>query len=232
MSPILKCEKLTKRFGENVALNELDLELSPGRIVGLFGKEGSGKTTLLKLAAGLLTPDGGSVLVNGFAPGAGSKRIAAFLPSEEAFDDRASVRDLLRFYGDFYADFDRESAVSAVYGLGMEAKEKLSELSKGSLTKLRVLLTMCRAAKLYLLDDPARGVDTATLSFVLDTVVSRRAEGSCVVISSRAPSDVERIIDDAVFISAGRITLFEDAEKLRAEKGRSVHTLFTEEFKC
>ena len=231
MSPILKCEKLTKRFGDAVAINGLDLAVEPGRIVGLFGAEGSGKTTLLKLVAGLLTPDGGSVLIDGCAPGVESKRAAAYLPAAFGGEERAPVRDLIRYYRDFYADFDCDKALAALDGLGIAQKDKIADLSKGSLKKLRAALTVSRRAKLYLFDDPVGGVDTPTLSYILNAI-SGRPDGSAVVITARSPFDVERIIDDAAFISAGRITLFEDAEKLRADSGKSVNAVFTEGVKC
>ena len=231
MSPILKCEKLTKKYGDTVAVNELDLTVEPGRIVGLFGAEGSGKTTLLKLAAGLLTVDGGSILIDGSTPGVETKRVTAFLPAATDFEDRAPVSDLLRFYRDFYADFDEDKARSTLDDLGIAPKEKIADLSKSSVKKLRVALTMSRRAKLYLFDDPVGGADTAALSFILDAIAGR-PEDSSVIISSRTPSDVERIIDDAAFISAGKITLYNNAESLRAENGKSVHALFTEGCKC
>ena len=232
MMPILECRNLTKKYGETVAINGLDLSVEPGRIVGLFGPEGSGKTTLLKLAMGMLSIDGGEVIIDGKAPGVESKRITAFLPKDEPLDSHTSIRDYLRFYRDFYADFDEESAVSALADIGIEIKDKISDLSKGSLKKLRLSLTLSRKAKLFLLDEPADGVDTATLCFVLNTIVSKRPEDSAVIVTSRNPADIERITEDAAFISSGRITLFGDAEKLRLEKGKSVHALFTEDFKC
>ena len=232
MAPILECKKLTKKFGDSVLIDGLDLSVEPGRIVGLFGPEGSGKTTLLKLAMGLMSIDGGEVLIDGKAPGVETKRNTVFLPKDEPVETHSSVRDYLRFYRDFYDDFDEGSALSALEELGIEAKERVSDLSKGSLKKLRLSLAMSRNAKLFLLDEPADGVDTATLGFIINTIVSKRSEDSTVIITSRNPSEVERIIQDAAFISLGRITLFEDAEKLRVRNGKSVHALFTEEFKC
>ena len=232
MQPILKCEKLTKKYGHTVALNELDLNVEPGRIVGLFGPKDSGKTTLLKLAAGLLTVGSGSVLIDGCAPGVATKRFTAFLPDSEGYEDRAAVKDMTRLFGDFYSDFDREKAVSVLSDLGIDPKDKIAELSKVSVAKFRLALTMCRSAKLYLLDDPVASVDTATMTYVLNTISTGRPEGSSVLIASRNPSEVERIINDAAFISAGKVSLFADAEKLRADTGKSVHALFTEGSEC
>ncbi len=232
MSPILECKNLIKNYGDTPAVNGLDLTVEPGRIVGLFGPKGSGKTTLLKLAAGLLTPNGGELLIDGKTPGAETKRITAFLPDKDGFDERDSVAGILRVYRDFYADFDERKALAMLSDLGVEPKNKLADLSKGSVQKLRLSLTVSRAAKLYLLDDPVKSVDTATLSYVLDSIVSGRPDNSSVIITSQTPSDVERIIQDAAFISAGRITRYADAEKMRADNGKSVHALYTEEFKC
>ncbi len=232
MAPILECKELTKVFGGVEAVSGLSVTVEPGRVVGLFGVKGSGKTTLLKLAAGLLTPDRGSVLIEGRKPGIETKRVTAFMPDAESFEDRSSVSDAIRFYRDFYADFDENRAVESLSSLGIDRKEKISDLSKGSAVKLRLALTLSRRARLYLLDDPVAGTDIATVSYALNTIATGRPEGSSVIIASQTPSDVERVITDAAFISGGGIVLFEDAEKLRAEKGKSVNSLFTEEFKC
>ena len=232
MAPILECRNLTKKYGETAAVSGLNLSVEPGRILGVFGPEGSGKTTLLKTAAGMLSFDEGEVTIDGKAPGVETKRITVFFPEEESFETRLYVRDYIRFYRDFFYDFNEDRAVSALSELGIETKDKIADLSKSSVLKLRVAVAMSRNAKLFLLDEPVRGADTATLGYVLNTIVSNRPEDSAVIITSRSPSDVERIIHDAAFISSGSITLFEDAEKLRVEKGESVNALFTEEFKC
>ena len=187
------------------------------------------RSLIRKLAAGLLTPDGGNVLIDGNVPGVETKRATVYLPTAFNGEDHAPVRDMLRFYRDFHDDFDAEKALAALDELGIAPKDKIADLSKGSLKKLRVALAMSRRAKLYLFDDPVGGVDTPTLSYILNAITSARPQDSAVIISSRSPFDVERIIEDTAFISGGRITLFEDAEKLRLERGKSVNAVFAEE---
>ena len=232
MSSILKCDKLTKKYGDTVAINELDLAVEPGRIVGLFGVEGSGKTTLLKLAAGLLTPESGKILIAGNTPGVKTKRATAFMPASNSLDERAHVKYLLRFYRDFYEDFDEETARAMLSDAGIDLNDKISDLSNSNTKKLLVTLTVSRRAKLFLFDDPVGGADTSTMSYILDAIAAKRPADSAVIITSRTPADVERIIQDAAFISAGRITLFADAEGLRAEKGKSVNAFFAEVNRC
>lgn len=82
MSAILECNGLTKRFGRKTALNNVDLKIQRGQIIGLLGPNGSGKTTLIKLANGLLTPTRGTILINGQEPGTETKKIVSYLPKE------------------------------------------------------------------------------------------------------------------------------------------------------
>ena len=231
MSPVIECENLIKRYGETVALDGFSLKVEPGRVVGLLGPAGSGKTTFMKLAMGMLTLDGGVILIDGKAPGVETKRVTAFLPDGEAFEDRASARDLLRLYRDFYSDFDAQKAISLLSDLGIGVKDKIKDMSKGDVQKLRLALTMSRRAKLYLLDEPISGVDPATRDYILDAIISNKDPESAIVISTNNASEVEKVLQDAAFIKNGRIILFEDAEMLRNEKGRSVEEAFREEFK-
>ena len=232
MSHILECKDLTKTYGKTTAIDGISVSVESGRVVGLLGPKDSGKTTFLKLAAGLLTPDSGEIRIDGVAPGVDTKKFTAFLGDANAFEDWASVGDAFRLYRDFYADFDCEKALSMLSDLGIEHKEKLKEMSRGALEKLGIALTMSRRAKLFLLDEPIGGLDPATRDYVFNNVFANRPDGSTVIISAGTASDVERVLQDAAFISNGRITLFEDAENLRSERGKSLDAIFREEFKC
>lgn len=218
MSPILECANLKKTYGKTVALDGFTLNVEPGRTVGLIGPAGSGKTTFMKLAMGLLTLDGGSILIDGKAPGVETKSITAYLPDAESFDDRAAVRDQLRLYRDFYSDFDEKKALSLLNDLGIDEKDKIKEMPKGGVQKFRLALTISRRAKLYLLDDPIAGVDPASQDFILDAVASVGKEsGSAIIIAANSVSGIEKVLQDTVSVKNGRIAVFEDAEKLRAE---------------
>ena len=230
--PVLECKGLTKRFGRTAALDEVSLTVEPGRIVGLLGPNGSGKTTLIKLANGLLTPDGGYIAVCGTAPGRESHSLVSYLPERTAIPTWMTARQLLDFYGDFYQDFRREAAEEMLDHLGIQPRQAVKQMSKGTREKVQLIMVMSRAAKLYLLDEPIGGVDPATRDYILSTIIGNYNPDAAVVISTHLISDVEKVLDEVIFISQGRVALQSTVDDIREEKGMSVDALFREVFKC
>ncbi len=230
--PVLECKGLTKRFGRTTALDEVSLAIEPGRIVGLLGPNGSGKTTLIKLANGLLTPDGGYIAVCGGAPGRESHSLVSYLPERTAIPTWMTARQLLDFYGDFYQDFRREAAEEMLDHLGIQPGQAVRQMSKGTREKVQLIMVMSRAAKLYLLDEPIGGVDPATRDYILSTIIGNYNPEAAVVISTHLIADVEKVLDEVVFIHQGRVMLQSTVDDIREDKGMSVDALFREVFKC
>ncbi|MCI8970444.1 MAG: ABC transporter ATP-binding protein [Oscillibacter sp.] len=230
--PVLECKGLTKRFGRTTALDEVSLAIEPGRIVGLLGPNGSGKTTLIKLANGLLTPDGGYIAVCGTAPGRESHSLVSYLPERTAIPTWMTARQLLDFYGDFYQDFRREAAEEMLDHLGIQPRQAVKQMSKGTREKVQLIMVMSRAAKLYLLDEPIGGVDPATRDYILSTIIGNYNPEAAVVISTHLIADVEKVLDEVIFISQGRVMFQSTVDDIREEKGMSVDALFREVFKC
>ena len=230
MNAILECKALQKRYGTKEALGGIDLALEPGRIVGLLGPNGSGKTTLIKLACGLLTPTGGEVLVGGRRPSKETNALVSYLPERIALPLWMTARQAMNFYGDFYADFRRDAAEEMVENLRLEREQPIRAMSKGTREKLQLILTMSRAARLYLLDEPIGGVDPATRDYILKTILTNYSEASTVLISTHLISDVENVLDEAVFLREGSVMLHESVDAIREEKGKSVDELFREVF--
>ncbi|MBR4194800.1 MAG: ABC transporter ATP-binding protein [Oscillospiraceae bacterium] len=230
--PILSCEHLTKRYGPVAALEDVNLSLEPGRIVGLLGPNGSGKTTLIKLANGLLTPSAGRILINGEAPGTASKRIVSYLPERTYLADWMNVRQLLNYFGDFYANFDRQRAETMLNHLGISENQRIKQMSKGTREKVQLILVMSRRARLYLLDEPIGGVDPAARDYILHTIIGNYDPQAAVVISTHLIADVEQILDEVIFINGGHILRHSSVDQIREELGKSVDALFREEFRC
>ena len=230
--PVLECKGLTKRFGRTAALDEVSLTVEPGRIVGLLGPNGSGKTTLIKLANGLLTPDGGYIAVCGTAPGRESHALVSYLPERTAIPTWMTAKQLLDFYGDFYQDFRRDAAEEMLDHLGIQPLQAVKQMSKGTREKVQLIMVMSRAAKLYLLDEPIGGVDPATRDYILSTIIGNYNPDAAVVISTHLIADVEKVLDEVIFISQGRVALQSTVDGIREEKGMSVDALFREVFKC
>ena len=228
----IEINDLRKSFGGLNALDGVTVSLDKGQIVGLLGPNGSGKTTLIKLLNGLLTPTEGSVLINGMAPGVETKKITAYLPDRNALPDYMNSDQLMSLYGDFFEDFDRGRAEAMLDDLGIDRKQTMKKMSKGTREKLQLCLVMARRAEVYLLDEPIGGVDPATRDYILKTIISNYNEDAVVIISTHLISDIESVLDDVVFIKEGRIVLHRQADEIREEKGESIDKLFREVFKC
>ena len=228
---IFACQNLTKRYGKLTALDNIDLELESGRIVGLLGPNGSGKTTLIKLANRLLQPTSGSILIDGKAPGVESKKNIAYLPDKEYLPDWMNTRQLMHFYGDFYEDFDPQRATVMLASLDIPSDMVLKKMSKGTKEKVQLILTMSRRAKGYLLE-PIAGVDPAARDYILRTIIQNYEENSLVLISTHLIADVESVLDEAVFLKQGHIVLHKPADEIRTETGKSVDEYFREVFRC
>ncbi len=230
--PILECRGLSKYFGAVHALDDVSFAVEPGRIVGLLGPNGSGKTTLIKLANGLLTPTAGEILVDGRKPGPETKAVVSYLSDKEYLPDWMTARQLIDFFGDFYADFDADRARDMLARLGIGEDMRIKQMSKGTREKAQLIMVMSRQAKLYLLDEPIGGVDPATRDYILDTIIRNYNPEAAVVISTHLIADVEQVLDDVVFIQNGRILLRSSVDAIREEQGKSVDQYFREVFRC
>lgn len=228
----IEIDNLTKEFGSTTALDSVSLQLEKGQIVGLLGPNGSGKTTLIKILNGLLTPTAGKALINGKEPGVETKKVVAFLPDRNALPDYMTTTQLMDLYQDFFTDFNRVKAESMIADLGIDMKQQMKKMSKGTKEKLQLCLVMAREAEVYLLDEPIGGVDPATRDYILRTIISNYNEEAVVVISTHLISDVESVLDDVIFLKEGRVVLHRPAEEIREEKGESVDQLFREVFRC
>ena len=231
MSEILCCRGLSKRYGKVQALDNIDLTLESGRIVGLLGPNGSGKTTIIKLINGLLTPDSGSATVCGNKPGPKTKAVVAYLPDNIYLNSWMTVRQIVSYFQDFYEDFRPQLAYEMLERLGISPKCRLKTLSKGNKEKVCLILTMSRNAKLYVLDEPIAGVDPAARDYVISTIINNYNPEATVLISTHLISDIEQVLDEVVFIQNGAILLQKTVDKIREVNGKSVDELFREVFR-
>ena len=229
---LLECKNVCKSYGKKEVLKDINLKLPKGKIVGLLGKNGSGKTTLIKVINGLLSLDKGSVLVDGKMVGVESKKLISYLPERNYLNVHKKVKDIIDYFSDFYEDFDKDKVYKLLDDLNIKADDKLSVMSKGMREKMQLALVMSRKAKLYILDEPMGGVDPATRDYILNTILNNFDEGSTILMSTHLISDIERVLDEVIFIDDGKITRYEDADKLRNESGKSIDEVFREEFKC
>lgn len=229
---LLEANNLSKSYGAFPALQNVNLTINCGRIIGLLGPNGSGKTTLLKIINGLLVPSSGSITIGGEAPGVITKQHISYLPDTSYFPKWMKITDLFTYFNDFYADFDEAKAREMLHRLNINEKMKLKQMSKGTLEKVQLILTMSRNANLYCLDEPIGGVDPATRDYILQTIINNYSENASVLISTHLISDVENVLDDVIFLQDGQVRLQSTVDEIREKEGQSVDSLFREVFKC
>ena len=230
--PLVQIEHLTKYYGNKKALNDVNLKLGSGKIIGLLGPNGSGKTTMIKIMNGLLQAEVGEVRINGNKPGVITKSEVSYLPDRPYFGDWMRVRDAIGLFADFYWDFDKERAETLCKALGIDPAAKIKTLSKGMKEKVQLILVMSRSAKLYLLDEPIAGVDPAARDLILDTILANYNPDSTVIISTHLIGDIERVLDEVIFLKNGNVILHDSTDNIREREGKSVDALFREMFRA
>lgn len=232
MNSILECNSLSKTFGQIQALSNVNLNLERGRIIGLLGPNGSGKTTLIKLMNGLLVPTAGTINIGGHTPGPETKKIISYLPERTYLPDWMKISDTVDFFQDFYKDFDKKKAYDMFERLQLDPSRRMKSLSKGTKEKVQLILVMSRNADLYCLDEPIGGVDPAARDYILNTIISNYNENATVLISTHLISDIERVLDEVIFIKNGSVMLHSSVDDIRNKEGKSIDALFREVFKC
>ncbi|MBQ2035873.1 MAG: ABC transporter ATP-binding protein [Peptococcaceae bacterium] len=232
MTALVQFNHVTKQYGDKKALDDISFTLEPGKIYGLLGPNGSGKSTAIKIINDLLKPTSGTVQINGLAPGVESKKIISYLPDRSYLNDWMKVEDAFKLFEDFYEDFDRNRAEEMLKSLNIASDARLKTLSKGTLEKVQLILIMARRAKLYILDEPIAGVDPAAREYILQTILSNYGEESSILISTHLITDIEKVLDEVLFLQNGRIVLSGAVDDIRAEHGKSIDGLFREVFRC
>lgn len=232
MKAIFECDHLSKDYGPVAALNDFNLTLESGRIVGLLGPNGSGKTTLMKMANGLLVPTRGKIRLDGYEPGEVTKSFVSYLPDAEYLPMWMNVDALLELFQDFYEDFDISKAQEMLAQLHISGGLKLKTLSKGNKEKVQLILAMSRKAKIYFLDEPIGGVDPAARDYILNTIIRNYSEDALVVMSTHLIYDIERVLDEVVFINRGMNVFHRSVDEIRETEHKSVDEFFREVFRC
>lgn len=229
---VLECNDVFKSYGRKQVLKGISFKLEPGRIVGLLGPNGSGKTTLIKLINGLLQSNSGEIKVCGEGLSIESKKHISYLPERTYLNLDMKVKDCIRMFADFYADFDSDKAYKLIGRLNVNENDRLKYLSKGTKEKVQLVLVMSRNADLYILDEPIAGVDPAARDLILDLIVSNLKPNASLLICTHLITDIEHILDEVLFINDGKILLHKSAEELRKEKNGSINDTFREVFRC
>ena len=233
MNELVEILGLTKMYDEkHVAVNNINLTLPRGKIIGLLGPNGSGKTTLIKMMNGLLTPTQGSIMINGRYIGPETKERIAYLPDRTYLSDHQKISDIIKYFADFYKDFSTEKAMEMLQSLNIDPSTKMKTLSKGNREKVQLILVMSRDADLYILDEPIAGVDPAARDYILQTIINNYNPDATILISTHLISDVEQVLDEVIFMRYGQLLLYTSVDNIREQHGKSVDAYFREVFAC
>ena len=233
MSNLLEISGLSKSYdASHLAIDNLSLVIPRGKIIGLLGPNGSGKTTLIKMLNGLLVPTKGTIRINGETPGVETKARVSYLPDRTYLGNGQRIRDVLKFFADFYSDFSMERAVSMLQSLNINPEDKMKSLSKGTKEKVQLILVMSRNADLYILDEPIAGVDPAARDYILKTIINNYNPEATVLLSTHLIGDIENILDEVIFLRYGHLILYNSVDNIRQQHGKSVDAYFREVFAC
>lgn len=228
---ILEIKNISKSFDDKIIIDDVSFSVSEGKIVGLLGKNGSGKTTVIKMINDLLTIDSGSILIDGKPIGVETKEIVSYLPERTYLDNSKTVKQVFDYFEEFYGNFDRKKAEKLLKNLDLDINAKLTKMSKGMKEKIQLILVMSRRAKLYILDEPLGGVDPSTRDYIMQTILSNFGEKSSLLITTHLIADVEKILDEVIFIDKGKIILNESADNLREKEKSSINEIFRRKVK-
>jgi ABC-2 type transport system ATP-binding protein len=229
---MISIQGLKKNYGKTQALHDVNLELQPGKIIGLCGPNGSGKTTLIKILNGLLNDYQGNIRIDGQEIGAHSKSLISYLPDQTYLAGWMTGEKAIVLFKDMYSDFDESRMRELLLKLKLDSKQTIKTMSKGMKEKFQLALVMSRQASIYILDEPIGGVDPAARELILTTILENYNPKSILLISTHLISDIESIFDSVIFLKEGEVTLHEDVDTLRDMHGKSVDELFREVFKC
>ncbi len=232
MEDLIVVKNVTKRYPNVKALDDVNLTLSSGKIIGLLGPNGSGKTTLIKIIAGLIKNYSGEVKVENEKIGFKTKSKVAYLADHDFLSERFTVKTAIAYYTEFFADFDKFKAIKLLEQFDINLATSVKSLSKGNREKLQLILTLSRNALVYVFDEPIAGVDPASRDVIFNLIMNNLNEGSTVLISTHLISDIESILDEVIFIKKGKIVLHKDKEELMLLHEKSIDAIFREVFKC
>ncbi len=228
---LLEINNVSKKYEGKYVLDNINIKIPKGKIIGLLGKNGAGKTTLFKIINDLAVPTNGEVLFKGEKIGIKSKKDIAYLPEINYLDENQKVEEVLNFFKEFYDNFNLKKAKKLIKDLNIDESITISKMSKGMQEKLRLILVMSRDASLYILDEPLGGVDSVTREYIIETILSNYKEKSSIIISTHLISDIENIFDQVIFIDKGKIVLNSSCDELRKKENKSIDEIFRGMFK-
>lgn len=199
MNNLLELKSVTKYYGKKMALNNVNLSIHSGKIIGLLGPNGSGKTTLIKTIMHIIREQQGEVLILNEKSSYETRKHISFMPDREFLYDNMKVKDAIKYYSDLFVDFDCGRADMLCQKLGLDKETMIDQLSKGIKEKVVLMLTLARNVPIYLLDEPL--IEKEMLTVIKETLTTDKV----IIISTNQIKDIKSIIDEAIFLKNGAI---------------------------
>lgn len=227
---VLEINNLSKNFGSKYILKDLNLTLKKGKVLGVLGPNGQGKTTLLNIISGLFKASHGEVRIQGLSVGPNSKELVSFLQEKDFLPKWMKISDAVKFYKDFFTDFDEEKCIRLLKFMNLDTRLKVKNLSKGMLEKLGLSLTLSRRASLYILDEPISGVDIISRDKIINAIIDNIDENASMIITTHYVGELEKLFDEVIFLGEGSILESGDAEDLRIKYKTSIDEIYRKIF--
>lgn len=225
----LEIKNLSMGYKHKV-LDDLNLELEKGQIVGLVGPNGAGKSTLLRILAGLEMTYKGSVIIDGEEISYKTGEILSYQPDRFALSEKLSVKEVVKTYKLFFKDFDEEKFYKLMKEFNLPVKAKVKEMSKGMREKMQIALSLSRKAEIFLLDEPISGVDPSARKAIIETILNNFEEDNLIIVSTHLINQIEPLLDRVLFLSDGKIMINKTVDEIRSEENMSIEDYFTEVF--
>jgi ABC-2 type transport system ATP-binding protein len=221
VSVLLELERVVKRFGARVAVDDVSLSLRAGEVFGLLGPNGAGKTTLLRIAVNLLVPDAGAVRLFGASPGPALLEQIGYLPEERGLPERPRAAEMLSYFGELKGLSRPDARAQARRLLGRvqleaRASSRIGELSKGNQQKLQIAAALMGRPRLLLVDEPFSGLDPVNRALALELLREGVAEGAAVLVSTHQLQEVQQLCDRLLLLHRGRVLLQGAVDEVRA----------------
>lgn len=220
---MISFENVTKKYGQETALQDVSFTMESGKIYGILGSNGSGKSTTLKMIAGLVHPTSGVVMVNGKKADRRIAKEVAYLSELDFYYPAFTVKDMINFYASQFSDFDRSKAEELLAFMKLDSTKKLKQLSKGNRGRLKLVISLARNTPILLLDEPFSGLDPMVRESLVKGLLSYiDFEKQTVVIATHEIDEVEMLLDEVIAIKDGEVTAFRNVEELREQEGLSI----------
>ncbi len=220
MTPAIRLQKLSKRFGPQVALSDVSLEVPPGVVFALLGENGAGKTTAIRIMFGLLDADSGEAEVMGLRSvrsGLEIRRRVGYVPERLSLYEWMTVGEIGWFTAGFYGEVFLPEYRRLTAQFGLPERQKIKNLSKGMRAKVALSLALAHQPELLVLDEPTSGLDALVRREFLESMVDRAAAGQTVFLSSHQIVEVERVADIVAILHQGELILVERLDDLKAQ---------------